>query len=69
MLQHPASVPQGGEAGAQAPQDVLQDDEIPPLPPWLTDQGEIRYDRGRLEVRNPGETIWREKVEDGQHVE
>jgi len=35
----------------------------------LEDRGEIRYDRGRLAIRDAFESVWRERVEDGRHVE
>ena len=34
---------------------------------WLEDRGEVRYEGGKLLVREPGETVWHERVEDGRH--
>jgi len=56
--------------GMATPGDVrMGGDEIPPGPEGLADKGELRYSHGRLEVREPGETVWRERVEEGRHVE
>src|SRR5262245_388533 len=36
------------------PVNVVDDEEIPPDPEWLEGRGDMRYDRGRLEIRNAG---------------
>ena len=33
------------------------------------DRGDLRYDRGVMESREPGESVWRERVDDGRHAE
>jgi hypothetical protein len=50
------------------PGGAIPEDEIPPDPEWLEDRGAVRYSHGKLEFRQPGETVWREKVEDGPHT-
>jgi HicB family len=54
---------------AQATTNVAVDDDTPPDAEWLTDRGEIRYEHGVLSVREPGETIWRDKAPEPQHAE